>query len=111
MNILQQIREELTQLADKETQASAHRFFKEGIELYGIKTATVRALSKKYYQLVKKEPKEIILGYCTEFWKSGMQEEMVFATDWAYAQRKKFAPEDWHLLETWDAIREELGDV
>ena len=67
-NLLQQIRAELTQLANKEIEQSAHRFFKEGIKLYGIKTPVVRALSKKYYQLVKHESKETIFAYCNEFW-------------------------------------------
>jgi 3-methyladenine DNA glycosylase AlkD len=101
MNIIQQIRTELKQLANKEIEQSAHRFFKEGIQLYGIKTPVVRSLSKKYYQLVKHENKEIIFAYCNEFWMSGYQEEMVFATDWAYAQRKKFVATDWNLFEKW----------
>lgn len=101
MYLLNDIRAELKSLGNKETEQSAQRFFKEGIQLYGIKTPIVRALSKKYYQLLKKESKETIFSYCNEFWKSGMQEEMVFATDWAYAQRKKFVKEDWDLLATW----------
>lgn len=101
MAILQLIRTELAQLADEQVKAGAQRYFKEGIQLYGIKTPVVRALSKKYYSFVKQESKENILHYCTEFWKSGMQEEMIFATDWAYAQRKKMVANDWALLEYW----------
>jgi len=101
MDLIQDIRTELKALANDQTKAAAQRYFKEGIQLYGIKTPVVRALSKKYYQLVKQESKEIIFQYCQEFWESGMQEEIVFATDWSYAQRKKFETKDWALFENW----------
>ena len=51
--ILDQIRADLKANVDEHTKQSAQRFFKEDIKVYGIKTATVEKIAKKYWPQVK----------------------------------------------------------
>jgi 3-methyladenine DNA glycosylase AlkD len=64
--IIAQIRQELQALADPEIQKSSKRFFKEEIRCYGMKTAAVIAMAKKYWKEVKNRPKPEIFALCEE---------------------------------------------
>ena len=64
--VIASIREELRANADPGTQQTARRFFKEPIDCYGIKTATVVAIAKKYWKEVKSRDKHEIFELCEE---------------------------------------------
>ena len=48
--IIGKIRKELKQNVDAETKNTAQHFFKEKVEVYGIKTAIVTRISKQYFE-------------------------------------------------------------
>jgi len=50
---LEAIRGELVQNADEKTRDNASRFFKEEVKFYGVKSAVVRKIAKKYFQEIK----------------------------------------------------------
>jgi 3-methyladenine DNA glycosylase AlkD len=52
-NILSAIRRELEQQTDANTKESCQSFFKEKIFAYGVKTAIVTKIAKKYFQDVQ----------------------------------------------------------
>jgi len=102
-NILESIRQELNRIADPLIVEGSKRYFKENetVRMYGIKTTQVVQLSKTTYKMISDKPKNVVFGLCEELWQSGMMEEGVIASNWAYYHRKFFEPGDIHLFERW----------
>jgi len=99
--IIESIRKQLRENADEKTSASGKRFFKEEVQFYGVKTATVTIIGNQAFKLIKNLPKTQIFELCEELWKSGMMEESFIACSWAYAIRKQYSPEDFATFEKW----------
>lgn len=100
-NVLVALRAELKQCADPVVKKSGERFFKEDVKLYGIKTATVTAIAKKYFKEIIHLPKREIFDLCEELWRSGYMEEAGVACTWSYAMRKNYAFGDFRVFEKW----------
>jgi hypothetical protein len=60
MLILQQLRAQLHDLSDQQTRQSFHRFFKEPILVYGVKSAVVQKLAKATWKQIKDLDKKTI---------------------------------------------------
>ena len=100
-DIIGQIRQELVNNADEATKKSGKRFFKEEVNLYGVKTATVTKISNEAFKKIKDLPKKEIFNLCEQLWKSGMLEESFIACNWSYQTSKQFAEDDFLLFERW----------
>jgi 3-methyladenine DNA glycosylase AlkD len=100
-DISESIRKELKKNSDEKTKASGKHFFKEKIDLYGVKTSEVSRIGKEYFKVIKDTDKAQIFGLCEELWKSGMMEESFIACQWSYCMRKKFNSEDIKIFEHW----------
>ncbi len=99
--MIEELRKELTAHADEEVRRSGQRFFKEPVNLYGMKTAVGTKIAKEFFKRLKGRTKEEIFSLCEELWKSGMMEESFVACNWSFALRKEFAEEDFALFERW----------
>jgi 3-methyladenine DNA glycosylase AlkD len=99
--IIGNIRTELILNADEKTKSSAERYFKEGVKLYGLKSADVSRISKEHYKAVGDKSKLHIFALCDELWKSGYMEESFVACNWAYNVRKQYEPDDFDVFENW----------
>jgi 3-methyladenine DNA glycosylase AlkD len=99
--ILDILRKELHTFADADVKKSGERFFKEDVKLYGIKTATVTKIAKKYFSLIKDLQKKEIFDLCEELWRSGYVEESFIACNWSYALRKNYESKDFRVCEKW----------
>jgi 3-methyladenine DNA glycosylase AlkD len=99
--IIGNIRTELRLNANEKTKLSAERYFKEGVKLYGLKSADVSRISKEHYKTVADKSKLHIFSLCDELWKSGYMEESFVACNWAYNVRKQFEPDDFDIFENW----------
>ena len=95
------IRTKLKAVADAKIAVNAHRFFKESIACYGVKTPVVRALAKEAFKTIKQQPKEFVLEQCEKLWSSGIHEEGLVACFWSHAIAKHFTTEDFQILEKW----------
>jgi 3-methyladenine DNA glycosylase AlkD len=100
-NIINDIRKELIANSDKKTQGTSQNFFKEKTVLYGVKTATVSKISKKYSQQLKGKTKTEIFSLCDQLWQSGFMEESFIACHWSYAVRKDYEARDFEVFEKW----------
>ncbi len=110
--IIAQIRQELAALADPEIQASSQRFFKEEIRCYGMKTATVIAMAKKYWKEVKNRPKPEIFALCEELYRSGYMEESFIVSQWAHSLSGRYEREDLAVFQRWiETVHYQLGVV
>jgi 3-methyladenine DNA glycosylase AlkD len=99
--IIAQIRQELEALANPEIQTSSKRYFKEDIRCYGMKTATVTALAKKYWKEVKNRPKPEIFALCKELYQSGYIGESFIVSQWAHALSGRYEREDLAVFRRW----------
>lgn len=99
--VIARIRQELTALADPEIQKTSKRYFKEEIRCYGMKTATVIAMAKKYWKEVKEQSKPEIFALCEELYKSGYLEESFIVSNWAHALSGRYEREDLMVFRRW----------
>jgi 3-methyladenine DNA glycosylase AlkD len=100
-NLLLNIRNDLQALANNEIKAAAQRYFKEPIELYGIKAAEVNSTYRKYAKEVKSLTKNEVFELCETLWISGLFEECILACHFTDSMHKKFIPEDFQIFERW----------
>ncbi len=68
--ILASLKIDLKANADEKTLQSFQRFFKEKVVCYGVKTATVGKIAKKYWSQVELLEKKEIFGLCEELFRS-----------------------------------------
>jgi 3-methyladenine DNA glycosylase AlkD len=99
--IINQIRRDLKQNNDKKTRETGMTFFKEKIKLYGVKTAVVDKMAKKYFKMKQDKRKSEIFDLCEELWQSGYMEESFIACNWSYFVRKDYEPGDIKTFEKW----------
>ena len=102
--IVQEIRCELEEHSDPEEKKKRIRWeeqYQEMPKLYGIPTPVVRRLSSKFFQTIRKKPKQEILQLCNDLLESGYSEERTIAFDWAFSLRRIYEKTDFPLLESW----------
>ncbi len=100
-NIISPIRQILLANKDEQTRQATLRFFKEPVNIYGLKSAFVTKLATEQFKAIKREPKNVVFALCEELWQSGYMEESFIACNWAYAMRKSFEPSDLMIFERW----------
>ncbi len=99
--ILNKIREELEKKSDEKTKAGSQHFFKEKVNVIGVKASDVQKISKEVFKLIKKKEKAHIFNLCENLWQSGYLEESFIACDWSYKIHKEFLPADFEIFESW----------
>jgi 3-methyladenine DNA glycosylase AlkD len=99
--VIAAIRKELSDNADPEIRNSSQRFFKEEIRCYGIKTALVVKIAKKYWKEVRSREKAEIFSLCEELYRSGYMEESFIVSTWADLLSDRFEPADLAVFERW----------
>lgn len=99
--VIRRLRVELAERADPSLALSGKRFFKEPVTCYGVKTATVREMSRRYFREIREHPRSTILALCGILWQSGYLEESFIACDWSYGLRDRFTPSELELFERW----------
>jgi 3-methyladenine DNA glycosylase AlkD len=95
------IRQELIANSDEKTKNVSKRFFKEKIIVHGVKSATVRKLSKEHFKHIQTRSKSEIFALCEALWQSGYLEESFVACHWSHYIHKQYAPEDFQVFERW----------
>jgi 3-methyladenine DNA glycosylase AlkD len=99
--LVAQIRREFGRAADAEYRESIQRFFKEPIDVYGVRTPDARRIQQTYFNKVKHLPKEKILDICEMLHQGTQYEEHAIAFSWVSKLVKKLEPEDFSILERW----------
>jgi len=100
-NILENLRRDLIASADEHTKISSQHFFKEAFICYGVKSAQVGTLARKYLPQIKTLEKKAVFGLCEELFKADYCEEAFIACDWVYSQHKEYLPGDFKTFEHW----------
>lgn len=98
---IKNLHEEWERHAEKEYQKSQQWFFKEGIELIGVRIGTVRKIAAVHWKQLKALEKKKLFALCEALLKVNLQEDSVVAYDWAYRMRKQFQIQDFAIFERW----------
>lgn len=99
--LLEELRQELLSSADPVTKTSGQRFFKEAVQLHGVKTATVTAIARKHLKAIRPQGKTSVFALCEQLWQSGYLEESFVACEWSHAFAHDYAPDDFAVFERW----------
>lgn len=99
--IINSIREELRNNADESVKKSGERFFKEEVRLYGIKTAVVGAIAKRYWKEAKGFGKKKVFELCEELYSSGYCEEAFIVSYWAPMLGGEIEEKDLAVFKRW----------
>jgi 3-methyladenine DNA glycosylase AlkD len=99
--VILQIRQDLRDSADPGTQKSFQRFFKEKVQYYGVKTAVVGNIAKKYWKEIKTRDKSEIFQLCEELYSSHITEEAFIVSYWVPLLKDHFKPEDFQVFYKW----------
>lgn len=99
--IIETIRQQLHQFADESTRLSGQRFFKEAIQLYGVKSAMVGKISKASFGLLREADKSAIYRLGEQLWQSGMLEESFVICHWSYYLKNQYDATDFAVFEYW----------
>jgi 3-methyladenine DNA glycosylase AlkD len=100
-DIIHLIRQELIANSDEKTRNVSKRFFKEKIIVHGVKSATVRKLSKVYFKHIQTRSKSEIFTLCEALWQTGYLEESFIACHWSHYMHKQYVPEDFQVFRRW----------
>ncbi|UCG30017.1 MAG: DNA alkylation repair protein [candidate division WOR-3 bacterium] len=92
---------ELKRHIDDRYRKGAEAYFREGIVLYGVRSANVRKIAANFFRKINKEKKKIIFSLCEDLLRSEYSEEKTIAFAWAYRLHRQYAPEDFQIFEAW----------
>lgn len=99
--IVAAITREFKAAADPKYRESIQRFFKEPIEVYGVRTADARRISQEYFKQVKHLPKRDVFEICELLHQGTKYEEHGIAFSWAGKLSARFEPADFRVFEGW----------
>lgn len=100
-SIIASLRTTLHQASDAAAKKAGQRFFKEEVQLYGIKTAPLGQIIKTYDRQVLALPKPQVFELCEELWRSGYLEETFIACHFSHRLAKTYQPADFKIFERW----------
>lgn len=99
--IVSKIRESLIASSDEKTRNVSTRFFKERVDVYGVKSTEVKRVAKEIFNECKGITKEQAFDVCDQLWQSGVMEETFVACEWSYRFNKEYLPADFAIFEKW----------
>lgn len=101
LKILINIRKDLKKNSDKKTKESSKRFFKEEVLLYGVKSAIVSKIAKKYFKEIKELNKKELFLICEELLKSNYCEEAYIVSNWLPKKIDILEKKDIKIFKKW----------
>jgi 3-methyladenine DNA glycosylase AlkD len=99
--IIESVRIALRANSDEKTKKSGERFFREEVNLYGLKAKDVVIIGKQFFNEIEDKSKTNVFRLCEELWKSNMIEESFIACNWSYYIREQFKVSDFEIFESW----------
>jgi len=102
-SIINTIRKELKQNSDPHTKATGQKYFKEEVNIYGIKTALVSKIGKTFDKEILAMDKNEVFVLCEELWQSSYMEESFIACHFSHLISKNYDPADFKVFEKWVA--------
>jgi 3-methyladenine DNA glycosylase AlkD len=99
--MLKKINAELKQHIDKQYKIGSQNFFKEDVNIFGVRAPIVRKIANKYWQEIKNLEKKKIFNLCEELLKEGYLEKNTIAFQWARKLERQFIKSDFKIFDKW----------
>lgn len=99
--LVAELRQELQRHADERYRQGVMRFFREPIDLYGVRTPDAKRISREFFARVKDLPKRDILEICELLHEGTKYEDHSISFTWADRLSDKLEPSDFPRLERW----------
>lgn len=100
-SLIEQIRADLKANADQKTAETSHRFFKEEIKVYGIKTPVVTKIAKTHWKQAQDLSKQELFALCERLLESGYMEEAFVVNTWLPYYIDRLNADDIHTFKRW----------
>ena len=100
-SILEDLRADLFRNSNEKDRLAGLRFFKEEVNLLGMKAAVVTTIAKEYYRNIPDKSKSNIFYLCDELFASGIMEESFVACNWSYNVHKAYELTEFGIFEKW----------
>lgn len=98
---LNTIRKDLEKQADPEYKQGAENYFKEPVQLIGVRSAPLNKLIAAHWKRIKTWEKQAILALCAELLGSGVFEQGSIACKFAARMGDRLEQRDFDTLERW----------
>ena len=99
--IIEGIRRDLQECANRRDRESFQRFFKEEIKCYGVKVPAVRRIAQKYWKEISGREKQEIFRLCETLYESAFTEEAFVVSNWIPQLKDRFEPADFAVFARW----------
>jgi 3-methyladenine DNA glycosylase AlkD len=99
--LIASINKELKSNADADYKAAQHWFFKEEIELIGVRVGTVRKIARNSFKQITPINKKHILDLCEKLLTTNLSEHSIIAYQWTRMIADELTPKDFNRLEKW----------
>lgn len=99
--MLKEILNKLKKAGDPKVAATSDRFFKEPINLYGLKSADAKRIQKEYIPVIAKMDKKDVFELCEGLMADNHLESGSIAAEFAYSIRDKFEKSDFKIFDKW----------
>jgi 3-methyladenine DNA glycosylase AlkD len=99
--LLSTLHADLLEKADENIRRGFHRFFKEEVRGYGVKTPAVGKIAKYYFDRIQDKEKQEIWELCESLLATDCIEDAFIAFDWAYRLHTRYTPKDFDVFESW----------
>jgi len=100
-NIILSIKNDLNDQINLAYKEQSYKFFKEKINILGVKAPAVKKISKKYFAEIKNSGRGEILLACEQLLELGYGEYNQIAFDWAFRLKNEFEKVDFKIFEKW----------
>ena len=92
---------ELKKAAHPEYKRAQQWFFKEPIDLYGVRVGEVRKIANRRYKEIEPKTKSHVFELCEELLKEEKQETRIVAFQWASKVHNEWEEKDFRRFEQW----------
>lgn len=99
--IVKSIVSELKQAAEPKYKKAQRWFFKEPMDLYGVRVGEVRKITNRMYKKIEPKTKKQVFALCEELLEFDKQETRIVAFQWASKIRKEWKESDFKTFEKW----------
>lgn len=100
-NVLAEIRQDLIDRVDQEYKIGANNYFKEKVNILGVRTPEVRKIARMYFAIVADFNKQEMFEICKKLFDKEYFEETTVAIDWLYRIRAQYKERDLKIFEKW----------
>jgi 3-methyladenine DNA glycosylase AlkD len=90
----------LKENVNEHTKKTSQRFFKEKVNVYGVKTSTISKISKDFFKKIEHLDKNKVFQLCEELFQSGMLEESFIACKWS-EYVNEYETSDFEVFQKW----------